>query len=1149
MAPLALAYGSSQPIAVDVSTTIAIEKNRLVVEKSHFTSGDSQLELNGRLQNFSAPVLTAEYGLKVNLSQAGGLLDLKSRQSGWLEATGSASFKSRTDYAIQAVAKAYNVDYRGDGMALRNVRAQAKIDAGPTSVTINDLVANALGGQLTAKAEIRDFDRFRLNGVIRHLEMRQAAALATTPSLPYDGFVSGKIFAEGRFSELKRHQFTATARLDIGPAGKGAPMKGLIDAKYNGARDLLDLGQSYVALPHTRLDFQGALGGQLNIHFASSDLDDVLPVLQSAAQKGEAPPQIPVTVSAQGQVTFDGTVTGKLANPVLAGNLSGSNFAVQGQTVDSVSAVVNAAQDHLTVTGGSLRQKAVTASFSGTVGLRDWKPADDQPVSASLGLRNASLSELLALAGRKDVPVSGTLNAGLKIGGVFGNPQATADFTLTRGAALGEPIDHLTAHLEAPSRTQQTLTAQLIDGPNQVNMNASYDHAAANLFPGTLTFHAVSNDVVMAKLSTLHQREPDVQGTTRVKADGTAAITRDAAGNMAFALSSVDADVSAHGLQVAAKKLGDLELTANTVSAGPVPSVEVKLRSNLADATITADGRWALGGDYSGSGKLQFSNVHLDTVRRVLLTPEQAQIVRVAGTVEGTLDVSGPLARPEQLRASLDIPKLEVIPLPDQNGGAAPVDLTVRNAGPIHVTMANRVVTVDNARIVAKESEFSISGHVALVPPEELALRLQGNINLALLHLFNSDVVSSGAVVADASVRGTFANPQFAGTVQLKNANLAIADVPNGLSNANGVIEFYGNQATIRELTAESGGGKVKASGFASLAGGVPTYRLRADATGVRVRYPQGVSTVADAVLTLVGTPARSTLSGNVTIDRLAFNPRTDLGSILASASAPPETPSTSTGFTSNLQLDVQIQTSPDITFESSYTQSVEADANLRLRGTLSSPALLGRVNITQGELTFFGNNYTINQGSISFFNPVKVEPVLNIDLETVARGVDVTLTVSGPITKLNVSYRSDPPLQFSDIVALLATGRTPDDATIAARQPTAPSQSWQQMGASALVGQAIANPAAARLQRFFGVSRLKIDPTISGATGNPQAKVTLEQQVTPDITFTYITDVANAQEQVIRVEWDFSQHWSAVAMRDENGEFGIDFLYKKRFR
>ena len=44
--------------------------------------------------------------------------------------------------------------------------------------------------------------------------------------------------------------------------------------------------------------------------------------------------------------------------------------------------------------------------------------------------------------------------------------------------------------------------------------------------------------------------------------------------------------------------------------------------------------------------------------------------------------------------------------------------------------------------------------------------------------------------------------------------------------------------------------------------------------------------------------------------------------------------------------------------------------------------------------MTFFGTRYTLSQGSISFFNPLKVEPILNIDLETKARGIDITLTI-----------------------------------------------------------------------------------------------------------------------------------------------------------
>ena len=103
-------------------------------------------------------------------------------------------------------------------------------------------------------------------------------------------------------------------------------------------------------------------------------------------------------------------------------------------------------------------------------------------------------------------------------------------------------------------------------------------------------------------------------------------------------------------------------------------------------------------------------------------------------------------------------------------------------------------------------------------------------------------------------------------------------------------------------------------------------------------------------------------------------------------------------------------------------------------------------------------------------------------------------------------------------------------------------------MGASALLGQAIANPVAGRLQRFFGVTRLKIDPSLTGVENNPQARLTLEQQITPNITFTYITNITNSNPLVVQVEWAVSRTWSVFAVREENGLFGLDFLLKKRF-
>ena len=132
--------------------------------------------------------------------------------------------------------------------------------------------------------------------------------------------------------------------------------------------------------------------------------------------------------------------------------------------------------------------------------------------------------------------------------------------------------------------------------------------------------------------------------------------------------------------------------------------------------------------------------------------------------------------------------------------------------------------------------------------------------------------------------------------------------------------------------------------------------------------------------------------------------------------------------------------------------------------------------------MVFFGAKYTIDQGIVTFYNPQKINPILNINLETTVQGIDVSISVSGPLDRMKLSYRSDPPMQFSDLVSLLASGKPPTtDPVLAARAPAAPQQNFEQAGASTVFSQAVANPVSGRLQRLFGVSKLKIDPQIIG--------------------------------------------------------------------
>jgi translocation and assembly module TamB len=474
--------------------------------------------------------------------------------------------------------------------------------------------------------------------------------------------------------------------------------------------------------------------------------------------------------------------------------------------------------------------------------------------------------------------------------------------------------------------------------------------------------------------------------------------------------------------------------------------------------------------------------------------------------------------------------------------------VVIQNQDPISVTLNRGTIRIESAHLTGKQTDIRATGTVSL-QKQTLDLTLNANANLAVLQDIDRDVYSSGDIVLATTVHGTMTQPLLNGQLELRNATVNYLNLPNGISNANGLVMFNGNSASIRNLTGESGGGKLTMAGFVSFRQGL-RFGLRSSAEHVRIRVQQGMSVVVDANLNLTGTTQSSLATGTVTINQVNYSPKSDFGSILTRAAPPVQSPSAPSPILEGMKLDINVRTSPSVSVQASLAQNLQIEADLRIRGTASQPGALGRINISEGQLTFFGTTYIVNSGTISFFNPLRIEPNLNINLETQASGVNVTLTVSGPVDNMKLSYTSDPPLQFQEIVSLLASGRTPtSDPTLLATQPSQPPQTFEQMGQSALVTKALAEPVAGQLQRVFGVSQLKIDPTFVSGSDLPQARLTLQQRISNNVTFTYVTALNSSNTQIIQAEWAFDQQWSALATRDQNGIVTLNLFYKKQFR
>src|SRR4029453_13396810 len=106
----------------------------------------------------------------------------------------------------------------------------------------------------------------------------------------------------------------------------------------------------------------------------------------------------------------------------------------------------------------------------------------------------------------------------------------------------------------------------------------------------------------------------------------------------------------------------------------------------------------------------------------------------------------------------------------------------------------------------------------------------------------------------------------------------------------------------------------------------------------------------------------------------------------------------------------------------------------------------------TRGGTFFFqSNRYTVTRGNIDFVDPLRIQPVMDIEAESQVRDYRVILSITGKGDNPKLSLRSDPPLPELEIVSLIAGGSTREE--IAARSTSVPtSERLFQSGAASIL-------------------------------------------------------------------------------------------------
>jgi translocation and assembly module TamB len=325
-----------------------------------------------------------------------------------------------------------------------------------------------------------------------------------------------------------------------------------------------------------------------------------------------------------------------------------------------------------------------------------------------------------------------------------------------------------------------------------------------------------------------------------------------------------------------------------------------------------------------------------------------------------------------------------------------------------------------------------------------------------------------------------------------------------------------------------------------------PRYEVRAVLSQVRVRYPTSFTSVLDGDLRLAGGVESAQLQGEIVVRQMVVNENINfISKIIESSNDMVEAPpAVDSPVASIIRLNIHVTSAPPVQVQTPNFR-LAGDIDIRLQGTVANPVQVGSIHFLRGESVFRGNRYTLVRGDLNLTNPFRTQAYLDLEAETHVQSYDLTLDITGPLDRLRFSYRSDPPLANADIISLLALGYVKQEGAFSpvGGSPTAA------IGASAILSEALSSQKTSRIQHLFGVSRIKIDPNVAVPGFGSGARVTVEQQVSHDLTLTYVTDTSYSQYRIIQFEWNINDNVSVLGVRDQNGVFGLEFRFRRRFK
>ncbi len=649
--------------------------------------------------------------------------------------------------------------------------AAAQIEARSLEITteagsIQGTAILGLQPSSTSKAnlELRDVQLARLTQIFKS-PVRIASTATGQVEASWPGLQFAKVVANADV------RMTAAGR----PARDVIPVSGRLQAQREGDRtrvSLVGVRALNTAL-NGNLQLRGteAINGKITAE--SADLGDTLPALEAFLGRKL------VTTPVGGPLRAEVDVAGTTKSPSARAVVSGMDLRVgelDGITLSSALAYTPAA---LNVEQAVVTWRGQDIQASGSVGLS----GRNRPLNLSLQTSELSIPTLLQAANQGDVPVTGQAMVTAHVGGTVDNPTATGQLTASNLEAYGEPFERLQADVTLRDQIATIPRLTLAKAENKGTLEASGDF---NIKTRDFTVRASTKGMPVegfAYNGTTVRGIVDLNANLQGKPDAPAGrvelAARDAQVNgKVYGNATVNADVANQVATIAAQA-PQYKLAANGTigTATPYP----------ANLTVTLNGT-------------NLADLPLE------------QKLPVEGTVSGKATLVGDLVKYEAANATAELNAL------DLNYNGQPI----RSDGPLRVSYANQVLTIERAALTAGDSRLAVAGTLPLNAQSGRtgAVTVDANVDLPSVARYlpqEQQITLQGRADIKGEIRGNLKSIDPNLAITLQNGYFTTAKLSPPIYNATLNAQLRDGALTLDRATFDWGPGSFEAKGTVPL--------------------------------------------------------------------------------------------------------------------------------------------------------------------------------------------------------------------------------------------------------------------------------------------------------------------------------------------